>query len=386
MWKQRVIQAIWILAGIAVVVLLGAAINNKNNESCTAVKVEIVGVEKEMFISEDDVERIINSNGEVKGLNIAAIDLRGIEEALEKNPWVKNAELFFDNKQALIVKIEEREPIARVFTPSGSSFYLDSAGKKLPLSDTVTARVPMFTGYTADKPVLQHADSVLQHSVLDISKYLVADSFWNAQIAQVDITPQGAFELVPVLGDHIVTLGSANDLDNKFARLYTFYKSAWLQNGISKYERIDVQFNGQVVGIKRGAAKAVVDSAKAQSLIDAMMAAGTDVTDSVKMLSTAQVNNLPVKRDTLKAAAGNATSVGVPKPGVRTTTPKPAAATPKATTPKPVVVKPNTKPVTTGKKTTGKQAGKTVPPKGGNNKLPKAPGRNQPRAVMPGKH
>ncbi len=384
MWKQRLIQAIWILAGIAVVVLLGAAINNKNNESCRAVKVEIVGVEKDMFISEDDVEHIINSNGEVKGLNIAAIDLRGIEAALEKNPWVKNAELFFDNKQALIVKIEEREPIARVFTSAGSSFYLDSAGKKLPLSDTVTARVPMFTGYTADKPVLQHADSILQRSVLDISKYLVADSFWNAQVAQIDITPQGVFEMVPVLGDHIVTLGNANDLAGKFARLYTFYKSAWLQNGIGKYERIDVQFNWQVVGIKRGAVKPVVDSAKAQALIDAMMAAGTDVADSVKMLSTAQVNSLPVKRDTLKATGGTAVPTVVPKPATRTTT-APAVPKPKPATP----VKPVAKPKAgAGKKVSGKPAGTTGKPKAATGKPTAKPAANAngPKAVMPGKH
>jgi cell division septal protein FtsQ len=36
-----------------------------------------------------------------------------MEGVVEKNPWVKNAEMFLDNNQVLQVMIEERQPVAR---------------------------------------------------------------------------------------------------------------------------------------------------------------------------------------------------------------------------------------------------------------------------------
>ena len=65
----------------------------------------------------------------------SSLDLAAMEKALQKDQWIKNAEMFFDNNNVLQVKIVEREPIARIFTTSGASFYMDSSLKRLPLSD-----------------------------------------------------------------------------------------------------------------------------------------------------------------------------------------------------------------------------------------------------------
>jgi cell division protein FtsQ len=83
-----------------------------------------------------------------------------MEAMVEKNPWVSNAEMFLDNNQVLQVRIEERQPVARVFTLDGNSFYLDSAALRLPLSDKISARVPMFTRFPIGKPVLAKPDSL----------------------------------------------------------------------------------------------------------------------------------------------------------------------------------------------------------------------------------
>jgi cell division protein FtsQ len=122
--------------------------------------------------------------------------------------------------------------------------------------------------------------------VIDLAKHIAADSFFSAQITQIDITTDRKFELTPLIGDHIVRFGEATDIDNKFSRLNAFYRSAWLQHGINTYETIDVQYKNQVVGIKQGTAKAYSDSAAALSLIKntAMFPPATD-TASVKPVS-----------------------------------------------------------------------------------------------------
>lgn len=293
-WKNIIIQTVWVLAGIGMIVLLGAAMQSKNQKKCADVRIEITGVERHMFIDEKDVLDILNGAGPVAGNKLSAINLRVMEKVLERNPWVKNAEMFLDNNQLLEVRIEERQPVARVFTLEGHSFYLDSAAVRLPLSERISARVPVFTGFPSDRKVLARPDSALLHNILQLGKYIIADSFWMAQLAQINITPQANFELIPVLGDHLVALGNAEDLDGKFNRLFTFYRKAWLQNGINTYEKIDVQYNNQVVAVRKGTTKTLVDSARSREIMNILMAqAEAALKDS--SLSAISGKEVPVK-------------------------------------------------------------------------------------------
>lgn len=269
--KKRAIQTFWILSGIGMVVLLGAAMQRKQALTCKDIRVSIAGAEEHMFIDEQDVLKLIKEQGVFEGRVMGKVALRSIEEALEQNPWIKNAELFFDNQRVLEVSIEERQPIARVFTAQGNSFYLDSVGIRLPLSDKLSARVPMFTGFPSDLEKLSKPDSLLLQGILSIGNYIMVDSFWRAQTAQIDINKEGQFEFIPVVGDHRVVLGSAEELDAKLNRLYTFYRQAWLQNGIHRYEKLDVQYKGQVVAVKRGTAQALLDSAQARAQLNELM-------------------------------------------------------------------------------------------------------------------
>ena len=73
-----------------------------------------------------------------------------------------------------------------------------------------------------------------------------------AQVAQVNIEPNGTFQMVPTLGDHLVLLGSVDQLEDKLNRLFTFYKKVWLISGVNAYQFIDCRFDHQVVALKKG--------------------------------------------------------------------------------------------------------------------------------------
>ena len=55
--------------------------------------------------------------------------------------------------------MQEREPVARVFTVAGSTFYIDDELTQLPLSEKFSARLPVFTNFPSDNKVLAKADS-----------------------------------------------------------------------------------------------------------------------------------------------------------------------------------------------------------------------------------
>ena len=208
--------------------------------------VEIKGAEKHMFIDEQDVLNIINETAPVIGRPLRGLKLRKLESLVEKNPWVNNAEMFFDNQYLLQINIVEKEPIARVFETNGQSYYLDTAMNKLPLSSKLSARVPVFTGFPSTKKI----DTALVQSVIQLATLINADSFLIAQIAQIDIIPNRQFEMIPVIGDHLIAFGDSADAADKLNRLKAFYHAAWLQHGLNTYKVISLKYKGQVVGIK----------------------------------------------------------------------------------------------------------------------------------------
>jgi cell division protein FtsQ len=283
-WKKILWNSCWIIFSIGLIVLFGASIQRKNNKKCSAIKIEITGAEKHMFIDEKDVMELLLVNGPIEGAMIHSLSLRKMETLVEQNAWVKNAEMFFDNNQVLQINIEERQPVARMFQIDGNSFYLDTAAVMLPLSNKLSVRVPVFTGFK--KELIR--DTPMIQQIIALSTYIGADSFFNAQIAQIDIRSDKRFELIPLIGDHRIVFGDASELAIKFKKLKAFYKTAWLQNGMNTYEILDLQYKNQLVAVKKGMAKAAADSAAAMSLLKngAMFPSLTDSVAPKKMDTT----------------------------------------------------------------------------------------------------
>ena len=252
-WQNILIKTLWSIAGAALLFLFVIAWKAKVSKKVSQIQVELVGeTTKALFMDENEITQILKDQGVVKGTIVERINLTSIEQALEKIRWIKNAELFINNQQLLEVKIQQRIPIARVFTVAGSSFYIDDQGWRLPLKQLTVLRLPVFTGFPTDQDNLSAPDSMLLKEVLFFSNTIKTDSFFTAQIAQVNIGPNGDFQMVPSLGDHTVLIGSVDNLADKLNRLYTFYKKVWVQSGINAYQVLDCRFDGQIVALKKG--------------------------------------------------------------------------------------------------------------------------------------
>ncbi len=252
-WQKIVINIFWSIAAAALIVLFVVSWKAKSEKQLTDIQVELVGESAQaLFMDEIAIRSILNEQGVKAGMPIEKINLTQLEKFIEKTEWVKNAEFFINNKLVLEVKIEQRIPIARVFTASGTSFYIDIEGSRLPLKQLTVLNLPVFTGFPTDQPKLSRPDSVLLKDVLFFAKTIQKDSFFMAQVAQVNIEPNGTFQMVPTLGDHLVLLGTVDQLEDKLNRLFTFYKKVWLVSGVNAYQYIDCRFNHQVVALKKG--------------------------------------------------------------------------------------------------------------------------------------
>ncbi|MGN6399173.1 MAG: cell division protein FtsQ/DivIB [Flavisolibacter sp.] len=315
MERKRVIRKVLVLAAWFVVIgglttLLIAANRKKTEHVCKQIVVSIKGSGEKFYVEEADILSDLNKTtaGSLIDKPLTNIPLSLLEKKLEKDQWIRNAELYFDREDVLHVSVEEREPIARIFTTGGSSFYIDSSGHQIPLLDKVSVRLPVITGYTNVKK-LSAKDSALLDDVKLIAKFVYADPFWNAQIGQIDITDNRKFELIPVIGDHIIRIGDAENLKEKLSRLLLFYKQVMSKTGFNKYSVVDVQYDGQVVGVNKGPVskvdsiqlqkniKELLERSTIQNVSDEMLpdAKSMAQTDSIQISMTAQNNSVSVK-------------------------------------------------------------------------------------------
>jgi cell division protein FtsQ len=313
-FKKFIAVAIWIILGSVTVLLLVAAIDRKNNDHIARVDIHISGVQNNYFIDKKDVLAILQkTNGQkLENTNADKLNLSQMENALSKQPWVKNAEMFFDNNNVLQVKITEREPIARIFTVSGSSFYIDSSLARLPLSSKFSARLPVFTSFPTDVKVLTKSDSSLLSDVKMMSEFINAHPFWMAQIDQVDITSARTFELTPKLGNQLIRFGSAGNCEQKFNKLLAFYKQVQTKVGWNKYSVIDVQFMNQVIGVNRDKSEIKSDSLRSVQIMKGIIEeAKKNTNDSTKIQlpQPAEVNNDKISSSPVLEYVPNETEV-----------------------------------------------------------------------------
>lgn len=287
----------WVVFSVCCMALLVAAVTKKNAHTCKDIKVKISGVKNNFFVDEKAVLDLLNKMhfSNIKGSRLADIDLTAMEKALEENAWIKNAELFIDNNDVLKVAVYEREPVARIFATNGTSFYLDSALTMLPLSSGYSARVPVFTNYIVPTKKRSKTDSLLLRNISDISSYILADHFWMAQIDQVDIGPDGSFEMIPKIGNQEIYFGNAENYNTKFDNLLLFYKQVLSKVGFDKYKALNVSFNGQIVAVKRALEDIKQDSLRARELMKALaLKAQKENNDSTGNIQLDQTDETPV--------------------------------------------------------------------------------------------
>lgn len=371
--------------------LLVAASHRSEARVCRNVVIGIRGSGEKFYIEEGDIRRQLEhlAGGRLLQQPIDAIHLAHLEKSLEGNDWIRHAEVYFDREDVLHVAVEEREPVARILTTTGTSFYIDSEAHRMPLIEKLTARVPVFTGYSLGTK-LNAKDSAFLQGLKEAACTIYNDPFWNAQVGQVDILPDRKLEIIPVIGDHVIRLGEPTDVAGKLGRLLLFYRKVLGKTGFNKYGIIDVQFAGQVIGIRRGAVSAV-DSLQLQKNIQELLQRSTlqnvsaeMLPDSKALLHTDSVRApKPDTAQTALAPAGEpqsnpdpaklpAAKAPVPEKPIQRTAPRtPASAPVKAPLssekPKAVMPKPATKPQA---KQSAKPAAKLPARKPGGGKKP----------------
>ena len=92
------------------------------------------------------------------------------------------------------------------------------------------------------------------------------------KLTRLIFLPGGAFDLIPKLGNQVIHFGKAENYHEKFNNLLCFYRQVLSKKGWSQYSSLDVQFDGQIVGVRRGAGEIKMDSLRSVQIMKAIIA------------------------------------------------------------------------------------------------------------------
>lgn len=234
-----------LLVCVALSLIIAANVRH-NNGLVKDLKLEMIN-DGHIAISKDDISRQLMSQPRTnyKKESIKNLDLAQMEQTIEKNPWVKNAEVFINNKDELQINIDQNIPVARVFSTSGVSYYLDSAMQVLPATISFPYATPIFTNV----PYLSNdaMSKKIKSSIASVGSVIYNDSFWNAQITQIKVNNDVSFEATSLMGDFNILLGDTSNMKEKLRNLKVFYQKGLKKVGWNTYQTIDARFNGQIV-------------------------------------------------------------------------------------------------------------------------------------------
>ena len=271
---------LWTAISSSLMVLLVSAVIKERAMVCKAVQVEFT--DNKPFRMLDEMEIISTlwpdqKKGFPQGEKLVSVNLYALERQLEKNPWIFSADMFFDQHHVLHINVQQRTPVARLFTPAGSSVYMDENFTVLPVKMNDAISLPVFTNFYINPAGASAQDSLVLQRITGLAQYMLADPFWMAQIEQVNINADHGFELVTQVGDQAIRLGNRSEWAAMLDKLKMVYRRISDENGWTKYATIDLQFKDQVVCIKGNGLYHVPDSTAEMDSLNAVAIADSTV-------------------------------------------------------------------------------------------------------------
>lgn len=211
--------------------------NLKNNtRNISEVSVSITP-NTNYFISVDSIKKLVLKYID-KSKDSITISL--IEQELDKNTYVEKSQVFKTVGQKLNVNINQKEPIARLITKD-SVFYLDRNSNFMSLSKLQSVKVPIVFGFDSETDLKY---------LTKISLLIKEDSFLESNISQILVNDNNISLKLRGYQASIL-IGEKIKLKNKIKNLKAFYMRANEENNLNSYKELNLQFDNQVVAVKK---------------------------------------------------------------------------------------------------------------------------------------
>ena len=241
--KRLIQNTILIVLAAALVIGTLWARDKSRGEQCTGIEVEVINADSTSFVTPQGVLNDLKGRGiKLVGKRMGDIDASDIEEALRLSPYLENADIVKCQNGKVLIRVSQLVPVFRVFDGE-SSYYVNRAGKHMTATNFYHSDVPVVQGhFTRKYPPTR---------LLPLIDYVEKDSLLRSLVTMFIMRDSNNIILIPDISGHVINIGNADGLENKFAKLKLFYSQVMPKRGWNTFDTISVKWNHQVVATRR---------------------------------------------------------------------------------------------------------------------------------------
>ena len=216
---------------------------------CQDIVIKIVNKEEQRFVEAQDLlaQLTVDTTTPILGMPMQAINTKRIEDIVKKNNFVRKGIVYKNWQGVLQVAVVPSRPIARIVYPDRQGQYVDEDGTLLRLSDRYTARVLLVDAVSlggVEQNLKEHAYGA---ALLALLSHIDRDPFWRSQITYMRINEKGKIAMHTQIGKQRIEFGTPEAIEEKLARLALFYKQIIPYKGWNAYQRVNIEFDNQIV-------------------------------------------------------------------------------------------------------------------------------------------
>ena len=230
-----------------------------HNTRCDEIVINVDTTPEVHFVEPNDVLQLIYSvDKNIQGYKMDSINIYRIDSVLKSHPFIQSASIYKTISGKLKIDITQRKPLLMVICSNGKSYYIDNNGVVFETFDKSSPSVVVANGfikdnfdfsggkvYKIDYKNTQGKD--VNADLFRLIKLIDADDFWRDQIEQIYVNELSEYDLVPMLGNQILSIGSIEDYDRKMYILKEFYFKGLKKTGWNAYKQISVKYKNQIV-------------------------------------------------------------------------------------------------------------------------------------------
>lgn len=186
------------------------------------------------------------------GMNIENVNMRRIEEFISTQPFVDSVNVTKDIFGVLHINITQVEPLFRIFDTSGDNFYIDKNYNINDYNGDFVEDVLIVTCDTtfSSKIKKNKKNCIIYDKFFNFVNWVSENSFWNSQIAGINITASNIIEIYPRFGNHKIKLCHLEDVKNYktyLSKLNALYDNQINKPNWDKYSFIDLSYDEMII-------------------------------------------------------------------------------------------------------------------------------------------
>ena len=249
--KLRALMITLLIAAAAVATLRALAGYLRTNPRYRLAAIELRG---QKYLGKSEVEAVFHAD---KDRTIYTIPLEERRRQIEEIGWVHHASVTRIPPGEIWVRVEEREPLAFLWSPRGVNL-IDSEGVVLDVPPETYFSLPVVRGVTLREPE-ESRRAKLQQLVKFLGAIQTAAATGIEQVSEVNLADTRNVRAIVADGDHSILLHFGDELFGERFLTYQAHIAEWRRQ-FTEMQSIDLRYDGQAVIHSDGSQPVRVDN------------------------------------------------------------------------------------------------------------------------------